>query len=332
MGERMGSRPCLCVAFWLAGCGASTICGPGTQRKQLPNGDAACVAVSVAKGDTECDADGGVQLVAGNRCVSQVQCGPGTVLDPGSQKCLPTGQQMAHEPPVCTPPTAGHICVNGTLRNFPDGSFLSAQTVRVTIYDPQTFFGNPNPPSLADGQSSDTFMFPGIPTPSSKYLLVVTRDPMGATAMYQGTGIGGAAVDGQSVRVDGYVITRALLTSWSTMAGTDFDTAGALVYRFFNDPPPPSNARTPTETHPVAGVQVIDGNINDVAAGVKYFAPSLMTIDGALTATSSSGGAILTATGVSTFTGRGGGVTTWEAHAALAIPHIVQIDFLHPQS
>jgi hypothetical protein len=252
------------------------------------------------------------------------------VLDPTSNECVPT-QLAPHQPPFCPQPSAGHICVNGALRNFVDGSFLAGQTVRVQIYEPQSFFGNPNPPPLADGTATDTFMFPNVAMPASTYVLVVTRDPSGAAAMYEPTGIGGQATDGQSVRVDGYVITKAQVSGWSTAAGINFDANGALLYRFFNDPPPPTSSRTPTETHPVAGVQVIDAGTNTPPPTVKYFGTSLATVDGTLTATSAVGAAILTTTGINTYTGRGGGVTTWEAHNSLAIPNMVQIDFLHAQ-
>jgi hypothetical protein len=318
------------VTVAIGGCGPGSECGPGTQRKQLANGTAACVPVDVAKGDTICDADGGVELVAGNHCVSRVQCGPGTMLDPTSLTCVPT-QVAAHQPPFCPPPTAGHICVNGALRTLVDGSFLAGQTVRVQIYDPQSFLGDPNPPTLAEGTATDTFMFPNVVMPNSKYILVVTRDPSGAPATYEPTGIGGQPTDGQSVRVDGYVLTKAQVSGWSTAAGINFDTNGALFYRFFNDPPPPISSRTPTETHPVSGVQVIDTATNNPPAMLKYFGASLTTIDTALTATSAIGGAILAPLGINTYTGRGGGVTTWEAHNSVGIANMVQIDFLHPQ-
>src|SRR5207302_8274703 len=143
--------------------------------------------------------------------------------------------------------------------------------------------------ALADGNATDTFMFANVVMPNSKFLLVVTRDPSGAPATYEPTGIGGAPTDGQSVRVDGYVLTRAQVSGWSTAAGSNFDTNGALLYRYFNDPPPPTSSRTPTETHPLSGVQVIDTASNNPPAMVKYFGTSLATIDSALTATSAIG-------------------------------------------
>jgi hypothetical protein len=316
----------------LVGC-SGDVCGPGTQRRELDNGDTACVAVDVAKGDTICDADAGVVLIEGNRCVSAVQCGEGTALDPASGQCLPTGL-APHTPAPCAAPAAGRICVNGTLRNFLDGSFLSGATVHVAVYDPSTFIGT-TPPALAETDASDTYRLPDMPAPGSGFLLVVTSDPAGAgAAVYEATGIGGIAQSGKSVRVDAYVLTRAQLGMWSSTAGAvDFDGGGALVYRFFNDPAPPQDARTPTETHPVMGVQLIDTSNSMPATGALYFGASLAAIDRTLTATSAVGGVVVpggAAGGIRVYTGRGGNVTTWEAHQSFAIPHIVQIDFLHP--
>ncbi len=300
-------------------------CGAGTQEGSDDKGNIVCVAVTVAHGDTVCDADAGVQLVDGNRCVSVTECGAGTAYDPVSHQCIGVAGG-AHEPAPCTPPGSGHICVNGTLRNLVDGSFLSGQTVTVSVYDANTFFGNPTPPPLGETTASDTFAFPSVLSPSM-FVLVVTRDAAGAPGTYHAVGIGAAAVDGQGVRVDAYVLKSSEYAAWG-LPGT-FDSQGALFYRFFNDPPPPSTARTPTETHPVAGVTLTDG-AGSAAAGARYFGASLAAIDGAATVTSATGAVIVTTGGLSNFTGKNGGVS-WEAHQALPIPDIVQVDFFHPQ-
>jgi hypothetical protein len=317
------------LALLASACAHETDCGPGTQRKQLANGEPARVPVDVAHGETVCDADGGVQLVAGNQCVSVLQCGPGTVLDTSSNQCRPAAR-APHEPDACPTPSSGHICVNGTLRNLVDGSFLSNQTVTVALYDPQSLLGGGNAAPLVTAQASDTFMFPDVVAPSLGYILVATDNPTGET-MYARLGVGGVTQSGQSVRVDGYLLTRATLSAWSTAAGTDYAASGALVYRMFNDPPPPTSARTPTETHPVAGAQLIDGATSAPPAGVRYFGTTLDTIDPKLTVTSTSGGAIVSSSGLATYTARGGGVTTWEAHQALLVAGLVQLDSLHPQ-
>jgi hypothetical protein len=309
-----------------AGCSAAR-CGPGTQLAQADNGDVVCVSVTVAHGETACDADGGVQLVDGNRCVAETQCGPGTTLDPISHQCLAVAQG-SHDPPVCATPASGHICVNGTLRNLVDGSYLANQTVRVSLYDASSFLNNPTPPALAEVDATDTFRFSAVPTPGM-YLLIVTHDSTGAPGVYQATGIGGNVTDGQSLRVDGYVVAKAQYTAWSLPAA--FDSQGALLYRFFNDPSPPPAARTPTETHPVAGVVLIDGNTAAAAAGARYVGATLAATEAGATVTGAAGAVFMTSAGFGTYTGRGGGVTTWEAHQALPIPHLVQVDFLHPQ-
>jgi hypothetical protein len=313
-----------------AGLGASCSnrsCGAGTQEASDDKGNVVCVAVDVAHGDTVCDADAGVQLVDGDHCVSLIQCGAGTSYDPGSHQCIGVAQQP-HEPPACTPPGTGKICVNGTLRNLVDGSFLSGQTVTVSVYDANTFLGNPTPTPLGETTASDTYSFPSLPTPSM-FLLIVTRDLAAAPGSYHAVGIGGAVVDGQGVRIDGYVLTKAQYDAWSLPAS--FASQGGLFYRFFNDPAPPSTARTPTETHPVAGVTITNG-AGSAVSGARYFGASLAVTDSAATMTSATGAVIVTNPSLTNFTGKGGsGVTGWEAHMALPIPNIVQVDFFHPQ-
>ena len=317
--------PMLWTVFVWGGAGCTDAkCGPGTQRSMTAGGGVECVAVTVAAGTTDCDADAGVGLVDGNRCVATVQCGPGTQLDPASQKCLPV-TQSAHDPPICTTPAAGHICANGTLRNLVDGSFLSGETLTVTFYDASNFFGNPTPAPLAEITGiTDTYMLATIPTP--QYLMAVTHDPTGGT-MYQPTAITlTAGMDGQSLRLDAYVVTKAQYAAWGLPASVE--SQGPLFYRFFNDPPPPANARTPTETHPVAGVVLDNGTAAD--ANAHYFGSSLAVIDSSLTSTSAVGAVITsTADALDTFTGTGGGIS-WEAHMGVAIPNILQVDFLHP--
>jgi hypothetical protein len=313
------------LATVLAGC-AGRACGPGTKLGQNDQGDPVCLPVTVEHGDTECDADAGVQLIDGNRCVSQLQCGPGTRLDGVSHQCVPV-VQASHEPPVCATPQSGHICVNGTLRHLVDGSFLSGEVVRVSLYDASSFLGNPTPQALAETDASDTFVLPDVPTPGM-YVLLVTHDRSGTSATLQATGIGGQVVDAHSLRLDGYVLRQAEYAAWALPAS--FDSQGGLFYRFFDDPAPPSSARTPTETHPVAGATLLDASMQPVA-GARYFGATLAATDGAASVTGSTGAVIVTASGFSNFTGRGGNVTTWEAHQALPIPHLVQIDFLHPQ-
>jgi hypothetical protein len=307
-----------------AGC-TSVKCGPGTERAQDDNGDIVCKPVAVTAGTTECDPDAGVMLVDGNKCQATLQCGPGTKLDVGSQRCIPV-TQGAHDPPVCATPAAGHICANGTLRNLVDGSFLSGQTVTITFYDASQFFFTPNPPKLAEVDASDTYMVPSIATP--QYLLAITHDTSAAPGTYQATGIALATTTDGIYRLDAYVLKQAEYNAWGLPAS--YETRGTLFYRFFDDPKPPANARTPTEMNPVMGVVLKNGSSVDAAA--RYFGSSLASIDGAATMTGPTGGVITTITGseqLDTFTGTGGGIT-WEGHMGLPIANVVQVDFLHP--
>lgn len=309
-------------------------CGPDTVRQQRPDGTVACIPVTVQKGEIICDADAGVELQSGNRCVSIVRCGAGTLYDPATHSCL-VAAQGPHAPPACPTPSAGHVCINGTLRNLVDGSFLSNQTVRVQLLDPAGFFGGATPQPLAETTATDTFVFADAPPSSMGYLMVRTLDPSGAPAQYHPTAISAGPVKaGQSFRLDGYVLTEAQVAAWSSAGKVDFAGGATLLYRFFNDPAPPAGGRTPTESHPVAGVQLIDGATQLAADGAVYLSPSLSMADAALTMTSTSGAVLITRAGGSPlspgFTGKGGGIT-WETHQALPVSGMVLIDFLHPQ-
>jgi hypothetical protein len=144
--------------------------------------------------------------------------------------------------------------------------------------------------------------------------------------MYQPTGIAlTAGIDGQSLTLDAYVVTAAQYAAWALPAS--FESQGPLFYRFFNDPPPPANARTPTETHPVAGVMLQKGTATDTTA--LYFGSSLAVIDTTATSTGVTGGVITTTPALDTYSGMGGGIS-WEAHMGLPVPNILTVDFLHP--
>jgi hypothetical protein len=312
-----------------AGCSADVVCGDGTQKKQLANGQVACVAVDVTHGDTTCNADGGVAVVGGNNCVSTLQCGPGTVRDPASNQCVPA-VHTPHEPDACTN-TAGKICVNGTVRTFVDGAFLVGQSVHVAVYDPVQLLGGLSGASvLGEVTTGDTFTLANMDPPSMGVLLVVVTSPSGSDLAP--AAIGGQVQAGGSIRVDPYALTAAQLSTWSSGGGANYAANGAVVFRMFNDPPPPAAARTPTETHPVTGGQLIDKKANAPPSDAKYFGATMAAIDGALSATGASGGVITgkTPTG-GLYTGMGGGVTMWETHQAQVIPGLIQIDFLHPQ-
>lgn len=302
-------------------------CGPGTQLQQQANGDVLCVAVAVTKGETECDADGGVMLRDGNKCVSDTQCGPGTTRDATSHECVPL-QQVAHEPPVCATPSSGHVCIHGTVRHLVDGSYLAGETVHLRLFAPTDFVGDSNPSPRAELDASDTFIFDNLATPG-QYVMILVGDAAAAPGSYRTAGVSGPVSDGHSLRIDAWALKAADYAAWALPAS--FDSQGALFYRFFNDPAPPDDAHTPTETHPLAGITLIDGNTKATAAGAQYLGATLAAVDDAASVTDASGGVLVTTTNQfgATYTGSGGGIT-WQGKQGLPLPHVVQVDFFHP--
>jgi hypothetical protein len=321
----------LALLATLASSGCSDlICGPGTQRQQLANGHLACVPTAVQPGDVHCDADAGVQLVGGDNCVSVVQCGPGTMLDTSTGTCVSSGGPMPHVPDACPAPSAGNLCITGVVRHFVDSSFLSGEMVRVAVYDPLAFLGNPSSTPIAEVVTGDTYLFKDVKTPGTGLVALAVTDPAGATAIYQITGVGAVVVAGQSYRLDAFAVKKSDVQAWSTSSGVDYDAQGAYVGRFFQDAVTAPNNLPATETMPLAGVKMVEASSGMPPAGTQYFSTNLLTVGPSLTVTSAVGGAIAPTPSLNTFSGSGGGVAMWEAFNGSSIAHAVFIQRFHP--
>jgi hypothetical protein len=329
-------------------CNAPT-CGTGTKQVQDANGNLVCQPADGLPSQIDCDVDGGAIIVAGH-CVSREMCGPNTTpkMQPnGTISCEGSGVvMMPHVPPACSSPPPGSICVNGTIRNLIDHSYLSGtQKVQVTAHDPNAFLGgdmsalkgSTNQPAQADNVT-DTFILPDILPPTSGLFTITVGGEPGDNSL-QLTGCGAKVAPNGSFTVDCYVTTAAMIAAWKTQAGVDYDTNGAYVACFFGDPLPDPMKLTADETSPLSGVKLIDVGAGAPAASVHYFGGTtplnLMTIDPALTSTGTSGCAVAPNNGnITPYTGMGGmymgqPVQFWETEPGGSAQHVVVVQRLH---
>ncbi len=316
----------------VGGCSA-TVCGPGQKRVQQPSGSVVCMAADSA---VICDDDAGATIVGG-KCVSQIQCGPSTRLDPVSHLCIGTGSSDGGVAPTCLPPATGKICVAGVVHHLLDDSFLgSGETVHIALYDPLAFLTVDNPPALAESDSSGTFLFSEVTPPGTGLLALVVRDASGSVLPpLQLTGTGAKVVAGQSYLVDGYATPKSLVADWSHAAGFDFDSSGAYMMKFYSDLPASVTDFSASEKNPVTEVVPV---VNGAAVGsssVYYFGASLAVLDNALHATGASGTALLPRNDalIANYSGQGGTfmskMLAWETHPGGTIAHGLFVERLH---
>ena len=147
-------------------------------------------------------------------------------------------------------------------------------------------------------------------------------------------GVEGAAEPLEQLRV-------ALVPSWDATpggvgtdagGGGDFESAGAFVTLFYNDPSRATqNDFSLYETHPFAGVSVIEiVNGQAMPAHARYFGAARDQLDPAASVTGATGGAVVPIARLSAFSGQGPSTMKWEGKSGGAAPHLVWIERFHP--
>lgn len=310
-----------CAAAALGGCNTPK-CGPGTKQVQNKNGTLDCVPADVQSGGVPCDADAGA-TVQGGFCVSNIVCGPGTMLM--GNKCVSTGGNGSG----CSQPAPGTACVTGNLINFLDNT-PSTATVHVELVDPVSYLQGGPPITVQDVTGSYTFQ--DFTPPPLHIIAVIVTNTTGST-MYYTTATGDQGINaGNIYHVDGYVLDAATVQGWKP--AIDVDTVGAYLAKFYNDPKPLNTLLVANEKNPVAGVQLTENNAPVAAA--KYFGADLATIDTTATTTSAVGAVIGPApdssAGFPTFSGMGptANPITWEMQPGASKPGVVFITRFHP--
>jgi len=169
---------------------------------------------------------------------------------------------------------------------------------------------------------------PAIPT---GLIAIAVGDPDFGNVTFVNAASGAQNVQaGKSYRVDAYVIQRSTVNAWNTAGGTDWISSGGYMARYFNDPKPPETNLTANETHAVMGVQLTKGGTIQNPPAVQYFGADLATLNPDLTSTGPAGAAIFKATGITTYSGTGGGVSTWETQQGGTAAGVIFVSRFHP--
>lgn len=298
-------------------------CGPGTVQMQQKDGTLKCVPTDQQQMATQCDTDGGNVTIVGGKCVSAIQCDPGTTMDVNG---ICVGKAGAGA--TCSTPSPGNACVFGDILNFTDNTKNAVTPISVALYDPQVLLSMGAPIAQANLDSGGSYAFQNFHAPQLGLIVIVTSSPMGTTMNLVTAATGDQGVGAGIYRVDAYAVKAADVANW----GFDISTAGAVIGKFYNDPKPPSNLLIANETHPQAGVVMQQ---NGSSTGVQYFNDTLTAVDGMLTSTGASGAAIVAApvtSGFPNFTGMGPAAMpiTWETLPGGSAAGLVLITRFHP--
>ncbi|MGZ3405130.1 MAG: hypothetical protein ACXVAN_01715, partial [Polyangia bacterium] len=296
-------------------------CGQGTVQKQQANGELKCVPVDQQEAGIACDLDGGNVVIVGGKCVSAIQCDPGTTMNVNGI-CVGTGGGA----PTCGTPATGKACVFGDIYDFTTNK-KNATPVHVELYDAVGLLTGGGLIAMTDSSDGSSYIFKDFVPPAFGTIVVMTGRTM-ATMTMAGTGAQNVTPNNQ-YRVDAYALKQVDSAAW----GFDITAGGAQVAKYYKDAKPAPNQLINNESMPAMGVTMIKDGAP--AAGAKYFNDTLTAVDNALTATGASGTALVASPipmgGMfPTFSGSGGGVSPWETLNGGSAPGVVIITRFHP--
>jgi hypothetical protein len=276
----------LSIAFALVAAGSLGVsltscntpsCGPGTVQQQQKDGQLKCVPVDVQETGIPCDVDAGNVVIVGGKCVSAVQCDPGTTVDVNGV-CVGTGGTAK-----CSTPTAGKACIDGAILNFKTNA-KGADPIDVLLFDPVTLLsgGAPLTSCTSDGAN---YVCQNFTPPGLGLVAIVTG---GKTAGFVPAGSAGQGISASKYTIDTYEVKKSDADAW----GFDYTTGGAFIAKFYSDPKPTGSIiQASADTHAVSGVTLTKDGA--AAAGAKYFDDTLTTVSGTMTTTGASGVAIV---------------------------------------
>lgn len=270
---------------------SETICGPGTVSRFNPDtGNQECVLPDAIKG-VQCDPATASQV--GGVCTGDPNkfpsCGPGTMLDTGTNSCVPTGSTEPLPKPCDAMQPMGKFCVNGVIRYLKDNTVAKGVTLEVRAVNPIDFLFNPQtPPQQTVTTSDGTYTMNGLADQSGMGLIAFgTTDPGSSVYMLTGAGLDMVGAGGK-YRVDLYVVEKSLVAMWDQQAGLSgtetFEEKGAYLAKFIDKP-----RGQEASAKPVAGVVLT--MMGAKAADQYFFKGNLSTIDTSLMATDAMTGA-----------------------------------------
>jgi hypothetical protein len=300
-------------------------CGPGTVQQQQKDGTLKCVEADSPQPLTPCDTDGGTVVIVGGRCISAIQCDPGTTMNENGI-CVGTGGTGMM---VCSTPMPGTACVSGSILDFKTNMTNTVAPLNVDLYDPLALLtgGAPLATAVLD-TNGGSYKFQNFPPPNLGLIVVMTGRG-NANMTPAGTGAQGVT-GGNQYRVDAYAIQKTDSDKWMF----DISTGGAYIAKFYSDTKPAPNLLIANEKTPVLGVTLQKDGAPP--AGTKYFDPTLTMVDSTLTATGQSGTAIVASpvmgSNFPTFSGSGPTAMpiTWESLPGGSAMGVVIIGRFHP--
>lgn len=301
-------------------------CGQGTVQQQQKDGTLKCVPTDIQAQATPCDTDGGNVVIVGGKCVSAVQCDPGTTMNVNGI-CVGTGGGGVQ---MCSTPATGKACVWGMINDFTTDSPNAVANLTVELYDAVGLLQGGGLIASTVSTDGKSYIFKDFSAPQLGTIVVMTGHNNAGTMMTMaGTGAQGVSGNNQ-YRVDAYAVKKADSDAW----GFDVTAGGAQIAKYYKDPKPAPNQLIANETMPASGVTMIkDGN---PAAGAKYFNATRTAIDPALTTATGTSGVAIVASPIPmggsfpTFSGSGGGISPWETLNGGSAPTIVIITRFHP--
>ena len=220
----------------------SPSCGAGTVQMQQSDGTLKCVPTDVPAALTPCDTDGGNVTIVGGKCVSAIQCDPGTTMNENGI-CVGTGGG----PTGCSTPSPGKACVPGSIFNFTDNKLNKVTPIHVALYNPTDFLGGM--PALAEYDvttGGDSYVFQNFTPPGLTLIVIVTSTATGGTQFtVAATGDQGVS-PGSIYHVDAYAVKKSDSDGW----GFDISRRVASSPSSTTTPSRPRTCSSPTSRIP----------------------------------------------------------------------------------
>jgi len=190
------------LAASLSSCNAPS-CGQGTVQKQQPDGTLKCELVDVPQPLTPCDTDGGNVVIVGGKCVSAIQCDPGTTMNENGI-CVGIGGGAVR----CRKPAAGLACIDGSIYNFTDNK-KGSTPIHLELYDPILLLSGGGPTATYDSTDGASFVFQDFVPPNLGLVAIVTGK--GTTGFVTaGSDVKGATDSARAEHVDLAVLDLAI--------------------------------------------------------------------------------------------------------------------------
>lgn len=309
-------------AALLAGGCSDITCGEGTvAHLNTTTGATECVLPD-SKVGIPCDPQ--TAKVEGGVCKGVVECGAGTVLEPVSRKCVPSGTTTGKMCMATQP--AGAFCVFGSIGFLKTGMSAKGTSLEVRGYDPLAFLSDPKGAMPQAKMTTDdgTYALDGLKDTSGQALIAIAvSDASGQTYILAGSGQDKVQA-GQQYKVDLVAIERTLVATWDQQAGYSgadtFEGRGAYLARFVDG-----------SGKPAAGVTLTFNG--QAATDTWYFKGDFSTLDKNQTSTDAATGAAIqrvTPGSLGNYGGMGGG--TWPAVLGASVPDVVFVTTFRPKT